>query len=418
MWDPRSSSNPLPLTLDLDSAAYFRTLTTSLSRVKDFSNSRREKTLFSNSARLNANFTNIAPPPFQVVRDFCRNFIPEQARAAPDRITKLAKGINKLAGHLGNPSLAIPPLYDLVTRYPPNSSYLTTIHQIFLLACVTTRNFRSALPVLSHPIINIDLVNLSPELNYNDNLTYHYTGGIALAALKRWKEAEEYFEICVTSPGNYPAALQMEALKKLRLVQLISTGKVSNLPKYTHPLLVRLFKNTPYNAFINAYPNNSQLLREIYDKERHTFTQDKNLGLLLQAIARAPRWVLKKLTATYVTLHLADIGKVVKIDSEEEVRALLLSMIESNDISAQISADGSVTFSDPPPQFTKEQVDNILRDVQEQTALLGFLEQEVSRSKEFLSKAAKLNDSGWTPAGEEELFANMGGVQWDENMYS
>jgi len=36
---------------------------------------------------------------------------------------------------------------------------------------------------------------------------------------------------------------------------------------------------------------------------------------------------LKKLTATYVTLHLADIGRAVKIDSEEEVRALLLSMV-------------------------------------------------------------------------------------------
>ena len=30
----------------------------------------------------------------------------------------------------------------------------------------------------------------------------------------------------MTSPGSVPAALQMEALKKLRLVQLISTGKV------------------------------------------------------------------------------------------------------------------------------------------------------------------------------------------------
>ena len=49
-----------------------------------------------------------------------------------------------------------------------------------------------------------------------------------LAALKKWnwKEAEEFFDICGTSPGNYPAALQMEASKKLRLVQLISTGKV------------------------------------------------------------------------------------------------------------------------------------------------------------------------------------------------
>ena len=53
------------------------------------------------------------------------------------------------------------------------------------------------------------------------------------------------------------------------------------------------------------------------------------MGLISQAVARAPRWVLKKLTATYVTLHLADIGKAIKIGSEDEVRELLLSMVRS-----------------------------------------------------------------------------------------
>ena len=158
-------------------------------------------------------------------------------------------------------------------------------------------------------------------------------------------------------------------------------------------------------------------MREIYDKERQVFQADRNLGLIQQAALRAPRWVLKRLTGTYVTLHLSDIGKVVKMDGEEEVRALLLSMvgfslilfvfrlrkfgffdeclqdvslaphqIESSDITAQIDVNGTVTFSDPPAQFTKEQVDGVLRDVQEQTALLVYLEQEVGRSKEYLSK--------------------------------
>ena len=64
--------------------------------------------------------------------------------------------------------------------------------------------------------------------------------------------------------------------------------------------------------------------------------------------------------------------------------------IESNDITAQIDANGTVTFSDPPAQFTKEQVDGVLRDVQEQTALLAYLEQEVGRSKEYLGKVRSL----------------------------
>ncbi|KAF9479877.1 hypothetical protein BDN70DRAFT_878305 [Pholiota conissans] len=370
------------------------------------------------SARLNANFSNVPPPPWQVIQDFCKYFDPKQAQLAPEHVTKLANGINRLARYIGNLSLAVPPLFDLVSRYPLSPSHLTTIHPVFLLTCVSTRHFLTALPILEHPITEID-TKFCPDLTYTDNLVYHYTGGVALAALKKWKDAEEHFEICVTSPGTYPAALQMEALKKLRLVQLIARGTVPPLPKYTHPQLVRLFKNTPYNAFINAYPRNGPLMREIFDKERQTFSQEKNVGLLQQAIARAPRWVLKKLTATYVTLHLGDIARAVSIESEDEVRALLLSMIEANDITAQISASGTVTFSDPPAQFTKAQVDGVLRNAQSQTSLLAYLELEMSRSKEYLNKVVKTNDSTWAPSAEEEIFANLGGQHmWEENIYS
>lgn len=96
--------------------------------------------------------------------------------------------------------------------------------EYFPQACVATRHFSIALPVLSVPIINID-TTLS-DLSYNDNLIYHYAGGMALGALKMWREAEEFFEICVSAPAQVPAAIQLEALKKLTLVQLILYGKV------------------------------------------------------------------------------------------------------------------------------------------------------------------------------------------------
>ena len=64
------------------------------------------------------------------------------------------------------------------------------------------------------------------DLTYNDNLIYHYSGGVALGALKRWREAEDYFEICVSAPAIAPAAIQLEAYKKLVLVQLIQYGEV------------------------------------------------------------------------------------------------------------------------------------------------------------------------------------------------
>ena len=89
---------------------------------------------------------------------------------------------------------------------------------------MSTRHYSAALPLLETPITTID-TTLS-ELHYNDNLVYHYAGGVALGALKRWAEAEEFFEICASSPAQVPAAIQLEASKKLVLVQLIQYGKV------------------------------------------------------------------------------------------------------------------------------------------------------------------------------------------------
>ena len=54
------------------------------------------------------------------------------------------------------------------------------------------------------------------------------------------------------------------------------------------------------------------------------------MGLVHQAIDRAPVWLIKKLTATYLTLGLGDIGKEVGIDSPEEVRETILSMVSTH----------------------------------------------------------------------------------------
>ena len=260
---------------------------------------------------------------------------------------------------------ALQPLYDLTTRYPPSLSYLTPLHPLFLTTVVRSKHYAFALPLLSTPITAISLV-LCPDLTYNDNLVYHYTGGLVWAALKKWSEAEEFFESVVCAPGQgaVGSALQLEALKKLVLVQLISKGKVrlpsrsltqiliflqtTPPPKYTNTILLRLFKQTAYHTFVNAYPHQRTNLVALVKKESelfndvrsclHSFSdelrelfffcQEKNLGLMLQAIERAPRWSIKKLTGTYLTLGLTEIGQTVGIAGEEEVRRVVLDMVK------------------------------------------------------------------------------------------
>ena len=96
--------------------------------------------------------------------------------------------------------------------------------------------------------------------------------------------------------------------------------------------------------------------------------------------------------------------------------------IEDGDISASIAADGSVTFSDPPPQFSRAQVDQMLRDVQQQGQFLEYLEQETAKSREYLTKAVKGKDDGqWAGPPDEDMFAGHGGPgagMWEEMNFS
>ena len=121
-----------------------------------------------------------------------------------------------------------------------SSRRVLATHDVLVLeqTCVTTGHFTAALPVLQVPITHVD-PTLS-DLTYNDNLVYHYAGGVALGALKRWQEAEEFFEICVSAPAQVPAAIQLEAFKKLMLVQLIQYGEVRpSLFSWSDQVLIR-----------------------------------------------------------------------------------------------------------------------------------------------------------------------------------
>ncbi|KAG6845052.1 hypothetical protein H0H87_001389 [Tephrocybe sp. NHM501043] len=386
--------------------------------------------------------TTNAPPHWEQLLEFCATFVPEHARLAPDRVSALARGIVACANASANPKAAVQPLALLVRRYPPSPSHLTALHAIFALHCCQIHAFSALLPVLATPITDIDLT-LSPDLTYNDSLLYHYLGGIAHAALKHWADAEDFLEIALSTPGSIPAALQLEALKKLRLIQLIARGKVSSfclsfidatltpapqispLPRYTHSHLNRLFKPTPYNAFVAAYPHNPDLLHDIARRDATTFASEMNTGLITQALLRAPRWELKKLTSTYVTLALSDIAKAIKLPDEDAVSALLLDMIESSDISAQISSTGTVTFSDLPPtlsdpsaKITPSTFNALLTSVQSQADLLRALEKEMGVSKDYLTKAVKNrdNDSAWGSApADEELFSLGAAGVWAED---
>jgi COP9 signalosome complex subunit 3 len=120
--------------------------------------------------------------------------------------------------------------------------------------------------------------------------------------------------------------------------------KTLPLPKYTHQTVSNL-KGTSYHSLARVYPNLEQV-HTIATKDRTTFiavsevlyggiclqlslflVQDDNYGLLRLVVERAPRWAIRKLTETYLTLSLPEIGRAAGIEEVAEVRRVVVSMV-------------------------------------------------------------------------------------------
>ncbi|KAL0569683.1 hypothetical protein V5O48_012282 [Marasmius crinis-equi] len=465
----------------------------------------------------------LPPPAWEIIENFCNQFIPEQARHAPERMTMLGSGIIHYAAHLLNPKWAIRPLLDLVMRYPPTPSTLTKLHSSLVLVSLQTGHVGPVAGFLvKHPIDDVLTSAHLPghkngespttDVDYTDNLLYQYMAGMALtlAALPLSSEinpssdpsrpstvppppanfrllthALSYFETCMTapcaSPNTPPSAIQFEALKKLRLLQCIRYGGPKALPKYTHPALSKLWKssgshfqsNVPtreerssggYAAFVNAFPGNIgsisntsaassaviHPIRTLALRDRGLFEHDMNWGLVLRVVGEAEsgRWQVKQLTESYVRLGLGEIGKALGWvrDSDppellrighDKVRSLLLQMIESKTINASISAEDIVTFhdnapdaeldelleefGDPPAGLPAHTLSSVLAEIQNQTTQLQALEQEMSRSKRFLTQVVKNSGSGGGGGGYSGGFGGggymmgAGGPSWAED---
>lgn len=110
-----------------------------------------------------------------------------------------------------------------------------------------------------------------------------------------------------------------------------------------------------------------------------------------------------------------------------------------DEINASISADGTVTFADAVPQFSKEQLDRMPVEAQKTSQELLEVERLLNASKEYLTKVRlgvlgrcaapthrwvcfqmmkHKDDAGWGP--DEDMFSHPmgmgGGHAWAEDV--
>ena len=247
---------------------------------------------------------------------------------------------------LNKPKRGLPILQTAITKiqFDLNLStirvnQLTTVHSDLLQLSLAAKNFRPALDLLSHDILDINKPN-NAAFDSRYLLGYFYYAGCVYAALKQFDSALFYFEQALTVPGTALSQIMIESYKKLVIISLISKGKVQVLPKYTSRIVTSQIKSTCYNyselaqAFMSF---DQEKLNDICSKLNEVLVRDNNIGLVKQLKQALYKKNIQKLTKTFITLSLNDMATKVKLGSASEAERLMLSMIRDGEIFATIN---------------------------------------------------------------------------------
>jgi COP9 signalosome complex subunit 3 len=305
---------------------------------------------------------------------------------------------------------AILPLKQAINKIG-SGEHITPQHHMFVLACITAKCYKAALPILERFVFKI-----GPELTgieSVDTRLYFYYGGVCFAGMKRFDKALQFFEAAISTPAVVISAIMVEAYKKYILVSLCHKGEVPTLPRYTHASLVRVFKQMfpAYEEFMNSFATRSvEDLSKVAENHAEQFTKDKNIGLVKQAIQALYRQNIQRLTKTYITLSLQSITEQTSLPNISETERRVFRMIQNGQVFATINQkDGMVEFLENPEKYnnnkTLQYLDRQIHQSITLTNVVTKIDEEIGLEDKYLHKIiqAERTPSRFGEGAEDEI---------------
>jgi len=176
----------------------------------------------------------------------------------------------------------------------------------------------------NNPAITLDFLQGQDIIGVNveNLLLITYYKAILYLMLKKKRQATEELKKILIIPCHVTSQIQVEALRKLLLVQVLclSFNDVVKLPPSNGVGRVLLKEAEKYYDFVDVYKSgNLKKLKEFLDKEGDVFSRHGNLGLLKQVLSPENYLTRKfrKLQKVYSRIYVSDLGpvKILRIPS-------------------------------------------------------------------------------------------------------
>lgn len=279
-----------------------------------------------------------------IIAAFAQHFEVQEWIGAGEAITTLVRGIvnvAQIADDLvwANPSLLR--ILDAFRRIQGGLNNLTTIHVLVLYHLLRTAHYETAMDwIVRYDIVSAD-TKVTP-LSYSDILEYFYYSGLICAKLEHLERGIFNLQQCVATPAQAVSAIQIDAYKKLILLQLMEDGDVTAMPIFTsqsvlkavrgnlanldaYQSLVKNFTNEVILKFSTSQENESRKstkrnigrnLNEYVQKKQEIFKADQNLGLVQQLVICFLSRRIARLSKRFAFISIEQIVKLLQIEED------------------------------------------------------------------------------------------------------
>lgn len=274
-----------------------------------------------------------------VIAAFARSFDSQQWIGAGDAVATLVRGIvnvARLSEDLvwANPSLLR--ILDAFRRVQGGLNNLTVIHVVVLYHLLLTAHYETAMDwILQYDIVSAD-TKVTP-LAYSDVLEYFYYGGMICTKVGDLEKGVTLLQQCIATPAQAVSAIQIDAYKKLILLQLMKDGAVSRMPAFASQAVTKAIRGNlsnleAYHSFIKMYTNEVPLKIGVPDEQDSKKTSKRNLTQNLNEFVQNKQEIFERdqnfglvqsLVDVYLSRRVARLSKLFAIISIGEIVKLL-----------------------------------------------------------------------------------------------
>jgi COP9 signalosome complex subunit 3 len=295
--------------------------------------------------------------------------------------------------------------------------HITPQHCLLLKVCLKAKCYKAALPVLEANAFGVDPAKTGVESV--DIRLYYYYGGLVYTGLKQFKKAQEFFLNVISFPAYVTSEIMVESYKKFILVSLLSEGQVPSVARFAGHNFLRQVKNwcSPYEDLATSYITHAaEDLQKCITTHLEHYVKENNYGIVKQVLKSLYKENISKLTKTYLTLSLKNIGEIVNVDIKN-VEEKVLGMIRNGQIYAKINQkDGMVSFQENPDQFnttsTLNYLDNSIHNIMSLHNTVKTLDETITISQQYVQKMVQGEKGKFGPSNDEfslmELDPNAG----------